>query len=421
LIQLAVELVLQAALFFRGAAAALSLFAASNAGRWTPRATPCAGAIRAWVLRLGYASLTRPLPHPQRWAWLIDHTLQIGAQKLFVIVGVPLDSAPFGVRSLQLRDLHLIALTPMTESNQRLIETQLHQAVTRTGAPRQIVSDGAADLQKGMERFRQRYPQTVAVTDAAHPAANLLKHSWEKDPRWQEFTRRMNDTATAIRQTAAAHWTPPRLRNKARFMSVGVFVRFGCLLLRRLGAASPPAEMMRHYAWVLGFAAELTVWREQHALVQTFLRQVRVQGLFAGGPEQLDQAWPPLDADAHPTTRALRARLRSYVARPLGALRPQERLVGSTEVLESAFGVQKRLARDQAESGLTGLSLALGAVLGQRTAATVRADLEAVPGKQAAGWARRLLGKTVQWLRRLFFAEKPPHHALEPAPEPNPG
>jgi hypothetical protein len=154
--------------------------------------------------RLGATARLRQ-PHPTFAApptlapWLIDHTLQIGAQKLFVIVGVPLDQAPFGVRSLRLRDLHLIALTPMTESNQRLIETQLHRAVTRTGAPRQIVSDGAADLQKGIERFRQRYPHTVAVTDAAHHAANLLKHSWEKEPRWQQFTRRMNDTATAIR------------------------------------------------------------------------------------------------------------------------------------------------------------------------------------------------------------------------------
>jgi hypothetical protein len=156
-------------------------------------------------------------------------------------------------------------------------------------------------------------------------------------------------------------------------------------------------------------------------LVQTFLRQVRVQGLFAGGPEELDQAWGLLADDASPTTRALRTRLRSYASRPLGVLRPQERLVGSTEVLESAFGVQKRLARDQAASGLTGLSLALGAVLGQRAAATVRADLEATPEKKTQGWARRLLGKTVLWLRRLFFSEQPPHQAVETTPVPDLG
>jgi hypothetical protein len=371
------------------------------------------------VLRLGYAALIRPLSHQHRWAWLIDHTLQIGVHKLFVIVGVPLDQVPFGVRPLQLSDLHLIALVPMAESNQRLIDAQLQQAVTRTGVPRQIVCDGAADLHKGIERFRQRHPQTVAVTDAAHHAANLLKHYWDKDPRWQEFTRRMHATATVIRQTATAYLLPPRLRNKARFMSVGVFVRFGRLLLHRLEATAPPAEMVRHYGWVLGFAAELAAWHEQHALVQVFLQQVRVEGLFARAAAELDDAWEPLSASASLTTRALRERLRGYVCAVSRGLARQERLVGSTEVLESAFGVQKRLARDQQESGLTGLSLALGAVLGQRTAATVQSDLEAVPEKRAAGWARRFLGRTVQWLRRLFFGAPP--QAVAPKTVPNSG
>ena len=400
----------------------MALFAAAAAdAHTTPPATPCASTIRAWVLRLGYAGLTRPLSHEHRWAWLIDHTMQIGAHKQFVIVGVPLDRVPFGVRSLQLSDLHLIALVPLLESNQCLIDEQLERAVTRTGAPRQIVCDGAADLHKGIERFRQRHPNTVAVTDAAHHAANLLKHYWEKDPRWQQYTQQMSAAATAIRQTPLAYLLPPRLRNKARFMSVGVFVRFGRLLLARLRVEAPAPEVVRRYGWVANFAKELAVWQEQHALVQVFLQQVRVEGLFARAVAELEQAWGPLADEAPLATRVLRERLRSYVAVGSRDLRPHERLLGSTEVLESAFGVQKRLGRDQAQSGLTGLSLALGAVVGERTAATVRADLEAVPEKQATAWARRLLGRTVQWLRRLFFGERRPRQAVEPAAVPDLG
>jgi hypothetical protein len=369
---------------------------------------------------LGYAGLTRPLSPQHRWAWLIDHTMQIGAHKLFVIVGVALDQAPFGVRPLELRDLHLIAMTPMLESNQRLIDEHLEQAVARTGAPRQILCDGAADLHKGVERFQQRHPQTVAVTDAAHHAANLLKHFWEKNPRWQEYTRRLAATAAAIRQTTLAWLLPPRLRNKARFMSVGVFVRFGRLLLARLQAA-PEAEVVQRYGWVAGFAVELAAWHEQYTLVQVFLRQVRVEGLFARAVAELEEAWGPWADEGSPTTRALRGRLRAYVAAGSRGLPPHERLLASTEVLESTFGVQKRLGRDQAQSGLTGLSLGLGAVVGERTAATVRADLEATPEKQATGWARRLLGPTVQWLRRLFFGERRPRPTREPARVPDLG
>jgi hypothetical protein len=412
---LALELILNAAASLRSAAATLAVFARHG---YLPSVPLAPSTLRAWLLRLGCASLTRPLPRDRPWAWLIDHTLQIGAEKLFVIAGCLLDEVPFGQRPLQLSDLTLIALVPMSASNQERIAAELERASARTGAPRQIVSDGAADLQRGIERFAAAHPHTVAVTDAAHHAANLLKHYWEKDPRWQELTRRMHQTAAAIRQTRAAYLLAPRLRNKARFMSAGVFVRFGRLLLRRLQEAVPPPEVVQHYGWVSAFAVELTAWQEQQALVAALLQQVRVEGLFARSAAELEREWEQLPLSAHPTTRALRDRLRGYVARSSRGLRAPERLVGSTEVLESAFGVQKRLAADQAEGGLTALTLALGAVLGKHTAETVRADLEAVPQKKAESWARRTLGQTVQWLRRRFFAGRPTAEAVEPKPVP---
>lgn len=219
-----------AGLSFRGTAAALAVFASVTDATPSTHPTPCATTIRSWLLRLGYAHLTRPLSHDHRWAWLIDHTLQIGSTKLFVIVGVPLGGVPFGVRPLQLADLHLVAVVPMEGSNQHRVDEELEKAVARTGVPRQIVADGAADLPTGITLFRGRHPETTSVPDAAHHAANLLKFYWQKDPRWQAFTRRMNETAAAIRQTRSAYLSAPKLRHKARYMSVGAFVRFGRML-----------------------------------------------------------------------------------------------------------------------------------------------------------------------------------------------
>ena len=64
------------------------------------------------------------------WVWLIDHTMQIGALKLFVVVGCPLDRVPFGQRSLALRDLQLIALAPMDGSSQEKVDAVLEEAVS---------------------------------------------------------------------------------------------------------------------------------------------------------------------------------------------------------------------------------------------------------------------------------------------------
>jgi len=145
-IHLAEMLVRRAGLSFRGTAVALAVVASLRDNALSPEPMPCATTVWSWVLRLGYAQLTRPLPHRQRWAWLIDHTIQIGSQKLLVIVSVLLDEVPFGIRPLQRSDLHLVAMVPMQTSNQQLIDAELEKAVARTGVPRQIVSDKASDL-----------------------------------------------------------------------------------------------------------------------------------------------------------------------------------------------------------------------------------------------------------------------------------
>ncbi len=410
------ELVLHAGASCHGAAATLGVFVRHG---YLSGPAPATSTVRAWLLRLGCARLQCPLPQDRPWVWLMDHTLQIGPHKLFVIAGCLLDTVPFGQRPLGLADLELIALVPMTTSNQQVIDAELEKAVARTGVPRQILCDGASDLHKGIARFRTRHPETRAVTDAAHHTANLLRHYWEKDPRWQEFTRLMHQTATVLRQSQAAYLLAPKLRNKARFMSVGVFVRFGRLLLAQLQASQPRPEVATHYAWVATFAAELTAWQEQHTLVQVTLQNVRVEGIHARSRRELELDYLELTISPHPTTTALRHRLLGYVGCASEGLRPGERLLGSTEVLESAFGVQKRIAADQAESGLTGLSLALGAIMGKHTAETMAADLRAVPQKKAEGWATRWLSRTVQWLRRQFFGR--PATTQQPLPVPNPG
>jgi hypothetical protein len=82
-VRLAVDLVLQAGASMRGAAAGLSLIAARLG---LDVAMPSYSAVRSWLLRLGCHALTCALPSGV-WVWLVDHTVQIGACKLLVIVG----------------------------------------------------------------------------------------------------------------------------------------------------------------------------------------------------------------------------------------------------------------------------------------------------------------------------------------------
>lgn len=398
IVRLAVDLVLQAGASLRGAAAGLSLTAARLG---IDVATPSYGAIRSWLLRLGCHALTCPLPSGV-WVWLVDHTVQIGACKLLVIVGCLLTKAPLGQRPLRQSDLHLVGLSLMEHSTQEAVAVELERAARRTGAPRQIASDQGSDLNGGVKRFQQRHPGTAHVHDLAHQAANVLKQRWSKDERWSAFGARLAQAGAKLRQTREAHLRPPTARPKARFMNVGPTLRFAGRVLKLLDTRTASVRTEEHYGWLRDYREALTSWTSEQAVAETAVRHVREHGVGRGTETALATAWS--EVAWTPGARDVAARLRTAVRHEGAQAAPGESLVGSTEVLESTFGTLKRLEGSYAGDGFTGLTLALGAIVGNRSEEQVRDALDAVPKKEAEGWVKRLLGTTVQMFRRVFVS-----------------
>jgi len=395
-VRLAVDLVLQAGASMRGAAAGLSLIAARLG---LDVAMPSGSAVRSWLLRLGCHALTCPLPGGV-WVWLIDHTVQIGACKLLVIVGCLLSEAPLGERPLRQSDLHLVHLSLMEHSTQETVAVELERAAQRTGTPRQIVSDQGSDLNGGVKRFQQRHTGIAHVHDLAHQAANVLKQRWGKDERWSAFTARLAQAGAKLRQTREAYLLPPTARPKARFLNVGPTLRFAGRVLRLLEAEAPGSRSEEHYGWLRDYREALRGWTSEQAVAEAAVRHVRTHGVGRDTATALQAAWSQVEWT--PGARDVAARLTTAVRVEGAQAEASESLVASTEVLESTFGRLKRLEGSYAGDGFTGLSLALGAILCDRSEEQVRAALDAVPKKEADGWVKRLLGTTVQMFRLVF-------------------
>jgi hypothetical protein len=393
------KLVLRAGNSLRGAAATIKTLVEEGLVSWE---VPSFSTIRSWLLRLGLYALNRPLDRSTPWLWLADHTIQIGVLKVLAILGCPLNQVPFGQRALQLSDLKPVALVPMEESTGVLVEEELERATERTGAPAQIVADQGSDLKKGITDFVDWYPRTAYIPDIAHYGATLLEKAWGDKERWQEFYSKLQSTSSKLRQTKTAYLLAPRPRSKARFMNVGVQLRFARRVLKLLQREVPHAQAVAYYGWLLDYQNDLEVWEREHGLVQTTIQLLRVHGLHAESLAQLDKAWGEIggcDSTLH-----IAEQLREYVTR----CKPEkdtERFVASTEILESSFGKLKRMERDQSNDGVTGLVLALGAIVGQFNEEELRQALEATPQKKVDNWIQRKLGQTIQWFRRRFFRE----------------
>ena len=82
-----------------------------------------------------------------------------------------------------------------------------------------------------------------------------------------------------------------------------------------------------------------------------------------------------------------------------------ERLLGSSEIIESVFGKQKYLERDYAKEGFTSLILGIGAFVGTLTADNVKEALVSTPVKKVLKWCKDELGETLQSKKNKAYSD----------------
>ena len=89
-----------------------------------------------------------------------------------------------------------------------------------------------------------------------------------------------------------------------------------------------------------------------------------------------------------PRVKRVSTELVAFIAEESFKARPDERLVGSSEVIESVFGTLKRLEQDQSKGGFTGLVLSIAAMVSTTTGEVIQKALQTVPTKRFHAWCK---------------------------------
>lgn len=365
-----------------------------------------ASSVRWWLQRLGLFALREPLEKADDWVWIIDHSVQLGDTKVCVVLGLRLRQSPLPGRALRHEDMRTLAVLPVQSSTGEIVAAQLEQVASRTGIPRQIASDRGSDVKKGGEIFAAEHASVALLWDAAHHGACLLKRRVERDSRWSAFVARLGQTKASIQQTSDAHLLAPSLRSKARYMNLGPLLKWSRRVRQLLdrgaegGVASVRAEA--RYGWLREYCASLEEWSRCEATVRCGVVFFRMRGVYVGCAEELATELSLLASKDHDADLA--QEWLDYARTSSASARPGERLVASTEVIESVFGKWKSLERQASRSGITSYVLSLGALVGRWPLSRIKTALESTPVKHVVGWIEENLPTTVQSQRRLAFS-----------------
>ena len=373
-----------------------------------PLPAPSCFSGRLWLLRLGYYKLMRPKEQADNWAWIVDHTVQLGAEKCLVILGIRLSNLPAPGSCLSQEDVEPIALFPVKQSNGEVVFQQLEDTISKTGVPREIIGDRGSDLKSGIEKFCKEHQETCYVYDIKHKTAAVLKHELQKDEEWRKFSQLAAQTRRMVQQTPLAALAPPNQRTKARYMNVDILIQWGENMLTFFDEQQTNVksefnleQLEKKLGWITRFREPLKGWKELIQIITTTESFVRKQGLYLDSYLELGKLLTTL---AHrEQSKKVLAQLLTFVMVESLKTKPNERFLGSSEVIESVFGKLKRLEQDQAKSGFTGLLLCVSAMVSTTTEDVVQKALETVPTKKVLAWCRENIGHSVQAKRKKAF------------------
>jgi len=151
----------------------------------------------------------------------------------------------------------------------------------------------------------------------------------------------------------------------------------------------------------------ITRWGEMMAMVEATEHYIRHEGHHRNALVELTARMPP------PTTRAARAvrqELLECVTQQAQQLGAEERLRGSSEVIESVIGKFKYMAGERGHHGMTGMVLSIGAFVGRCALTTVQSAMKEITTHDVWQWCSEHLGTTVQGVRRRIAQALAPEH-----------
>lgn len=377
--------------------------------------------LTRWAKRLGLDRLMNNQKSrqasPADMIWIVDHSNQIGTQKVLVILGIPASKLPTEDGTpLQLDDLEVLQVKPAHRWTRDDVRREYKELADKIGRPRWLLCDGAVELRESADVLCDADHTTDVLRDLKHVAANRFEVLIGKSQRFTEFLMEMGKTRCLIQQTELAHLTPPGLKTKARFMNIEPVINWATMVLGVLD--NPDAaqagvqdleKLEKRMGWLRQYKESIASWRRCCDVIAWLLAWINTHALVSDTIEKLRPGLQNLRTSRCELSDKMTEDLLKAIDAACARVGPNERSWLSSESLESVFAQYKRREGQQSRSGFTGLILTLPTLFRSWTASEVREALRRTRTKDTTDWIKTNIGETL-WSKRTkayaYFSPK---------------
>lgn len=387
---------------------------------WLQRKMPSHTVIRDWILQVGYYKLTT-IQKSKDWIGMIDLSVQIGAKKCLLILGVHASTLLKG-KPLTFEDVEVLHMELLERTSGEIIYEVLKRSEEKVGQYAQFCHDQGSDLIAGTRLYAKNIQaaegrQIPIIHDVTHKIARFLSVEAE-ELGWTEFASKAAQVKQKLQLTKWAALCPPSQRSKARYMNLDELVAWAKKILAHLdktereyqqrvkknlfGVRKSDAmlkELLEQFDWIRSYKDMIQEVAELLLIGGIVRQKIRIEGMHKKTSEELEQALQDLVVGERANQFA--GKLVDFVVEQTKNI--EQIALGSTEIIESAFGKLKQLIDEDTKDGFTPFVLSLAACMGKLDLELVQAALRTCGKKQVNAWAAMNVGETIYSQRRRLF------------------
>jgi len=393
-----------ASLSFSGTAHALEVLQSHGTLDRAPSIETCI----QWEMKLGLHKLTRSKKAADDWVWIMDHVVNQGIYKCFLVLGVRMSTLEKRKDlTLQLEDLEPLGIVPMKISNGELVAGELEKILAKTGGypPLAMVKDQGSDLLRGRKIFAEKYPQVINIHDVPHKVACIYKKLLELDSDWNRFSSECATFKKRMQLTQNAHLSPPNQRSKARYHNVDVLVDWAMRWL-------PYCSHCEELKWLKSYESQLQEWSQLVVSGRIVRDIVRREGISRDCHDVISN---------HLVDVAILSKAEQFACDILDFLEEEgkkvpegQRVIGSSEIIESVFGVHKNIS-GKGPRPMGRLILSMASRVGETVSEQLITEaFERIQETEIDKWLANAFSKGFSE-RAEFFVEEKWNHSTEVA------
>ena len=348
-----------------------------------------------WIHKIGYHELNKKKEKANDWIIILDESIQLGQDKILLIYGIREEKIDF-TRPLQFQDLLPLREISKTKWTGEIIRDVILDLQNELSGIKYAVGDYGSQIKKAL-----KLSHILHIHDLTHKIALILEKKFQKFSLYSDLIDNMSDMRMKYAQTKIAYLIPPKQRKKSRYQNIKIISDWceKTLNLIQSNRQIDP-DVYDKLKWLLnyqGFIRDLSVLNKT---INQIEKTLKYKGLSAKSKIECYKILSKLHSEMG---IYFRNEFIKYIKDMESICPTDEKVLITSDIIESAFGKYKNYISLNPMAGVTNLILCLSAFTASLSEKNIKTALENTTINDIKVWTQKFVGKTLLQKRKEAF------------------